>query len=185
MKDDHIQRFVHEYLNSHVHKSDIVIDATVGNGQDTILLARLAKHVIGYDIQAKAIEITRQKLNELKIDNVTLHHQSFEHIEDVSNYSGVIFNLGYLPGGDKSITTQPDVTLKTIQNIIKQMDGTDFILVTAYPGHEAGLLEANLLMDLIQTLDASFITLTYQIHNRVRAPFVIIIEKQKPLKIGS
>jgi hypothetical protein len=185
MKDDHIQKFVHDYLKSHVNKNDIMIDATVGNGNDTVLLATLAKHVIGYDIQAKAIEITRQKLHDLKVDNVTLNHQSFEQIEYDLDYRGVIFNLGYLPGGDKSITTDPEVTLKTIHKIMKQMDITDFILITTYPGHEAGLQEANRLMDLIQTLDTSYLATTYQIHNRLHAPFVIIIEKQKPLKNAS
>jgi methylase of polypeptide subunit release factors len=185
MKDDHIQRFVHDYLKSHVNKNDIMIDATVGNGNDTILLASLAKHVIGYDIQSRAIETTREKLIELNVDNVTLRHQSFEKIENVIDYRGVVFNLGYLPGGDKSITTQPDVTLKTIEVIIKQMDIADFILITAYPGHESGLIEAERLMLLIQKLDTSYVTLTYQIHNRMHAPFVIIIEKQKPLKNAS
>lgn len=185
MKDDHIQRFVHEYLKSHVHKTDIVIDATVGNGNDTVLLASLAKQVIGYDIQAKAIENTRQKLNTLNMNNVTLCQKSFEHVLENPHFRGVVFNLGYLPGGDKSITTQPDVTLNTLQTIIKRMDITDFILITAYPGHEAGLQEADRLMALIQTLDTSFVAFTYQIHNRKKAPFVIIIEKQKPLKNAS
>ena len=178
MKDNHIQQFVIDYLKTHVTKSDVVVDATVGNGHDTLLLASLAKHVIGFDIQAVAIERTLQKIKNSSIENVTLFNDSFENISKIEAYKGVVFNLGYLPNGDKSITTQALVTLDTLKSITQQMQNDDFILITAYPGHPEGTLEADLILKYVQTLPRSFLSLIYQIQNRKNAPFIILIEKR-------
>lgn len=179
MKDDHIKQFVQNYLKTHVQKTDTIIDATVGNGYDTIYIASLAKQVIGFDIQSKALAVTQEKLMDLGIHNVSLIHDSFEKISTLTSYRGVVFNLGYLPNGDKSITTTAIVTLSTVQTILSQMKVDDFILMTVYPGHDEGKQESEVLNAYIKTLNASFITLIYQIQNRQDAPYVILIEKIK------
>lgn len=179
MKDDHIKQFVHTFLKSHVTKTDTIIDATVGNGYDTLLLSELALQVIGFDIQQQAIDLTEQRLQSSNANNVTLIHDSFETISNFKGYKGVVFNLGFLPNGDKSITTLADITLRTVQSIASQMQMNDFILLTAYPGHPEGQKEANYLSEYIKTLDSNFIAITYQIQNRWNAPFVISIEKIK------
>ena len=179
MKDDHIKLFVQNYLKTHVRNQDTIIDATVGNGHDTIYIASLAKQVIGFDIQSKALTVTQEKLVNLGIQNVTLVHDSFENISTLTGYRGVVFNLGYLPNSDKSITTTATVTLRTIQNIVSQMKKDDFILVTVYPGHDEGKKESDLLKSYVETLDTTFIAIMYQIQNRQDAPYVILIEKIK------
>lgn len=179
MKDEHIKNFVKTYLETHVTKNDLVIDATVGNGFDTITLSKLALKVIGFDIQKVAIEKVSKELIVNDIRNVELIHDSFECISQISGYKGVVFNLGYLPNGDKTITTLAETTLKTLKMIVNQMNIHDFILMTAYPGHPEGLKESTLLLDYVKTLNTNYISLTYQIQNRVNAPFVIVIERQK------
>lgn len=179
MKDEHIRNFVIEYLKKHVTNQDLVIDATVGNGYDTLLLSQLAARVIGFDIQKIALERTEQRLTEAGCSNVTLVHQSFEHIQSIQGYKGVVFNLGYLPQGDKTITTNVTTTLSTVQWIAQQLPPDGFILITAYPGHPEGALEARALLEWVQTLDHSYISLIYQIQNRQHAPFNIVIERNK------
>lgn len=179
MKDEHIKQFVLNYLRTHVTKKDLVIDATVGNGFDTITLANLASKVIGFDIQKEAIDTTKKKLSDLDIHNVELVLDSFETIASYTGYKGVVFNLGYLPNGNKTLTTIASITLKTIQVIVDQMRIDDFILITAYPGHPEGFKESRLLLDYIKTLNTNYISLIYQIQNRLNAPFVIVIERQK------
>lgn len=183
MKDEHIRNFVIDYLERHVTKQDLVIDATVGNGFDTVLLSKLALHVIGFDIQAIAIETTQRQLDIQGCHNVTLYHQSFENIKTLQGYKGVVFNLGYLPHGDKNITTHVKTTLSTVQWITQQLPPDGFILITAYPGHPEGEIEANALLEWAITLDSSFISLIYQIQNRAYAPFNIVIERQKTAKV--
>ena len=176
MKDNHIQSFVIQYLKTHITKEDTVIDATVGNGFDTVLLASLAKQVIGFDIQKIAIDRTLSKLAELSIHNVTLKHASFENMVNHENIKGTVFNLGYLPNGDKSITTNADIALNTLKKIVLKMRKDDFILITAYPGHPEGKNEADMILSYVRTLPNSYLSLIYQIQNRNNAPFVIIIE---------
>lgn len=179
MKDEHIHNFVTDYLERHVTKQDLVVDATVGNGFDTVLLSKLALHVIGYDIQAIAIETTQNRLKSQGCTNVTLYQQSFENIKSIQGYKGVVFNLGYLPQGDKTITTNVTTTLSTVQWIAQQLPPDGFILITAYPGHPEGALEARALLEWVQTLDHSYISLIYQIQNKQHAPFNIVIERNK------
>ncbi|HRF51754.1 MAG TPA: class I SAM-dependent methyltransferase, partial [Trichococcus flocculiformis] len=103
--------FSHSLLKETVCKGDLVIDATVGNGSDTVLLATLVGptgKVIGFDVQKQAVENTAQKLLLAGLtDQATLLHQGHETLGDVladnAKIGGAIFNLGYLPGSDKTI----------------------------------------------------------------------------------
>ncbi len=100
------------------------IDATVGNGHDTLMLARCVApdgRVVGFDIQPSALDHTRQRLNAAGLEqHVELINAGHEHMRDllgdgwVGNTDIVMFNLGYLPGGDKSIITQPDTTTSAL-----------------------------------------------------------------------
>ena len=98
-----VLEFAHQLLADVLTKEDVCIDMTVGNSNDTLFLAKIAKHVYGFDIQKEAIIQTKQRLEEEKLNNVTLYLDNHAHL---SSYGfcfikGIIFNLGYLPHGDK------------------------------------------------------------------------------------
>lgn len=179
MRKKHIQEFVKTYLKENVSKDDIVVDATIGNGHDTLFLANMSKFVYGFDIQKQAHENT---LNLLKSHNIKNYHLIIDSHENIFNYvssfKGVVFNLGYLPNSDKSITTTKETTIKTLMKITSQMNRGQFIIMTCYPSHEEGQVEAPAVLKFSENLDDSFTVLHYHIINsKGNPPFVIVIEK--------
>ncbi len=132
---------------SYVKDGNIVLDATCGNGNDTLNLARLVGkegHVYGFDIQDLAIENTRHLLGDNNLlNNVSLIKDSHANIDKYieKKLDFVIFNLGYLPKGDKSIKTSLDTSIMGIKKALDLMKSGAILLITLYRGHEGGLLE--------------------------------------------
>ena len=134
-----------------IKPGDIVIDATCGNGNDTLMLARLAKKVFAFDVQKKAIDNTKKLLEKNNVKNVELINDSHENLEKYLNLylkkiSVIMFNLGYLPGWNKNIMTNHKSTLKAIKNSLNYLNKKGIILVTCYP-HEEGKKEAKEISD--------------------------------------
>lgn len=139
MKRINVTDLAHNLLTHYINENSIVVDATCGNGNDTLFLAKNVKYVHAFDIQQQAI--TNTKTLTSNFSNISFYHQSFETITStISNYDGVIFNLGYLPGSDKLIKTNYEVTIKTLSLLHERKTG--FILVVVYPGHVEGFLES-------------------------------------------
>jgi len=128
----------------------------MGNGHDTVYLASLSKHVYAFDIQEQALRETRKRIDEKGYENVSLILDSHLNIlHHVDSYKGVIFNLGYLPNGNKDITTKSDVTLETLQLLIPNMHANDFIMLVIYIGHPEGSKESKAIDAYLRTLDNS------------------------------
>lgn len=181
MKNKHMTKFVHNYLKDNVNKNDVLIDATIGNGHDTLYLANLAKFVYGFDIQQQALNNTQKLLVEHNLTNYKLFLESFENILlYVNEFKGVVFNLGYLPGANKDITTTKDITIKTLKALTNHLKKDMFIIITCYPGHDEGLKEAKAINKYILTLDSSFRVFKFELINilKRRPPFVVVIEKK-------
>lgn len=180
--------FSHELLKNSVQKGDTVVDATVGNGYDTVLLAKLVTEsgqVFGFDIQQQAIEMTTQKLQAEGVEKqVTLFHaghQDFQHyVPKTCVISAVIFNLGYLPGSDKQIVTQAETTLSAIEKIVGQLKKSALAIIVVYSGHEGGSEEKDALLNWAMALDQQdYTVLQYGCINQKNAPpFVLAIEKR-------
>ncbi|MEM9284053.1 MAG: class I SAM-dependent methyltransferase, partial [Verrucomicrobiota bacterium] len=136
-----VTEMAHALIKERLGPGDRAIDATVGNGHDTLFLADCVGkkgEVIGFDLQPEAIRSTRQRLGSC--DHVVLHEKGHELL--ASHTGGLVhaitFNLGYLPGGDKSIITQPDTTLKALVASLECLDPRGLLTVVAYPGHTGG-----------------------------------------------
>lgn len=139
----------HVAVRECVSDGDTVIDATVGNGHDTLFLAKTVGaggQVIGFDIQQQAIESARSRLTEGGVgdDVVQLHVRSHAEMEDVvqGEVSCVMFNLGYLPGADKSLITKEDSTLRALSQAVALLKSGGLLSVMCYPGHAGGDTEA-------------------------------------------
>jgi len=159
-----LTEIAHQHISQYLSPGDMAIDATVGNGHDTLFLARQVKssgHVFGFDIQKKAIDNTTQRIKSAGQKNVTLTHashaQMLEHIplNNRQNIQAVLFNLGYLPGGDKTLTTQITSTLDGLKSALSLLSTSGIISIIAYPGHPAGRLETQAIMDYCQQLKLS------------------------------
>jgi len=190
MKLDRILPYARKLLQIAVEKGSIVVDGTVGNGHDTLFLANLVGedgHVYGFDIQLEAIENTTAKLKEHHVfDRVTLVNQSHSQLMNCipepvhGKIAAAIFNLGYLPGGDKQIVTQPDSTISAIEQLLKIMAPEGIIVVVIYHGHEEGAFERDCLLAYVKTIDQQMAhVLSYRFLNQVNnPPFILAIEKR-------
>lgn len=134
----------HLFLHSFVRDGQNAVDATCGNGHDTLLLARLAGedgHVWGFDIQQPALAETGRKLAEAGLaDRVTLLHTGHEELARhvAVPVQVVLFNLGYLPGGDRSVITLPETTSSALEQALGLLAPGGIVMVTVYPGHSGG-----------------------------------------------
>ncbi|MBR0267700.1 MAG: methyltransferase domain-containing protein [Clostridia bacterium] len=141
-----------------VRPGDTVVDATMGNGHDTLFLAGQVGpegHVYAFDIQADAVESTRKLLAEQNLsDRVTLLCRSHaELVEAVpAGVAAVVFNLGWLPGGDHSITTLCASTEKAVSAALEILKPGGVVTVCAYPGHAEGTRELEMLTDRLASL---------------------------------
>lgn len=177
MKHHEMSFFVDQYLLNHVKETDHILDLTLGNGNDTIKVSPLCHFVTGFDIQSEAVNRSREKIESLGLTNVNLICDS--HLNYglyVKDPNGAIFNLGYLPNGDKTITTKKEVTIETIKSLLL-LNSIRFIIISCYPGHPEGKLESDLITDHLKTLEKPFNTSIYQMLNKKDAPFVVLIEK--------
>ena len=109
----------HKYIKDVVNAGDTVIDATAGNGNDTLFLAQLVGSegkVYAFDIQEKAVENTKNRLAENGVfwcDVILDGHQNMKNYVDTV-VKAVMFNFGYLPGGDKSVFTHKETSIPAI-----------------------------------------------------------------------
>ena len=134
-------------ISKAIQPGQVVIDATVGNGFDTSFLAKkVGEHglVYGFDVQAQAIESTRKRLEVGRCRNVKLLQQSHSYIQRhiSGSVSAAMFNLGYLPRGDHSITTRPDTTVAALEQTADRLVSGGMITILAYRGHDGGSEEA-------------------------------------------
>jgi SAM-dependent methyltransferase len=134
----------HLLLSNFVRDGQHAVDATCGNGHDTLLLARLvgeSGHAWGFDIQQQALAETGRRLADAGLDNrVTLLHTGHEELAQhvAVPVQAVLFNLGYLPGGDRSIITRPETTLNALEQGLQLLAPGGVVMVTVYPGHNGG-----------------------------------------------
>jgi len=141
----------HLILRHFVRSGDNVVDATCGNGNDTHLLAGLVGSqgtVWAFDIQEKALLATAERLaaNGLaeRARLILAGHETLsEHI--TAPVSAVVFNLGYLPSGDRSIITRPETTRSALEQAVQILANGGILAITVYPGHSGGKSEAGMI----------------------------------------
>ncbi len=177
--------YVKTLLKSVISPGDIVIDATAGNGHDTLFLAQLVGetgHVYAFDIQLSAIEMTKLRLGEYR-NHATVIHAGHETIPTYvkDEITAAVFNLGYLPGAEHGIITRPDTTIQAIESCLHLLKVGGLIVIVVYHGHEGGDIERNLLLEYVQGLPQSYVhVLKYEFMNQQNhPPFVLAIEKMK------
>lgn len=178
--------FIHMLLSQSYGKFESLnfVDATCGNGFDTLYLCKLAGikgHVKAFDIQEQAIERTNTLLSSnLGFVNYEIILDSHEFINKylTSKIDAAIFNLGYLPYSDKTVTTKGDVTVKAVQNLLPHLKEEGRIFITTYITHDTGD-EIKDMLSYLSTLDKSkYNVLNINLINKNNTPpELFIIEK--------
>ena len=173
----------HALLRIRLQTASVVVDATAGNGGDTLFLAESSPpqaRVYAFDIQEQALAETKRKTAAYsdKICYIADGHENFtQYVADPVD--AAIFNLGYLPGGDHAVTTNAKSTLTAVRQMIEQLSVNGVLAIVAYPGHEAGQEEKQQLELLLAKLPKKKFTAgLYQLVNHDGAgPVLYLIEK--------
>ncbi len=174
----------------YIEEGDVVVDATAGNGHDTLVLAEaVGEHgkVLAFDIQKKALENTEKLLEENgMLKRTSLINDSHENIEKYLDStelspSAVIFNLGYLPLGDKSITTNGKSSIKAIESASKLIKLGGIVALVLYSGHEEGKEEKQMILDMLRGLCSSkyHVAYTSMLNQENNPPEIVWITRKK------
>lgn len=171
-----LTRVAHETLAQHLQAGDLAVDATVGNGHDTLFLARQVApdgRVIGFDIQSMALDAARRRLKDANLAGcVELHRRGHECLAETlpadwhGRVAAVAFNLGYLPGGDKRLITGAATTLPGLQQALSVLRPGGLLSLLVYLGHQGASAEVDAVDRWVRGLD---------IHHRV-----VVIESPGP-----
>jgi predicted methyltransferase len=136
-------------LRDAIREGDTVIDATAGHGHDTVFLAECAGaggRVLAFDLQESAIRSARAHVTTAGFaSRVEFHQTSHARMAECAaadSVSAVMFNLGYLPGGDHDLTTRAPETLTALAAAAGLLKSGGVLTVVCYPGHPAGAAEA-------------------------------------------
>ena len=173
------------FILNHLGEGDTAVDFTMGNGHDTEFLSKTvgeAGRVFAFDVQEQALASTAKNLEAAECPkNYTLildsHHNVKKYVE--GPIKAGMFNLGYLPGSDKTVTTMRETTMPAIEAAVDLLDHGGVLLVAVYPGHAEGEAEGKMVQDYFATLDKRVICCTLiRILNSPTSPFFIVVEKK-------
>ncbi|HSW35127.1 MAG TPA: class I SAM-dependent methyltransferase [Candidatus Limnocylindrales bacterium] len=180
-----VTELAHYYVGLTLKEGDDAVDATSGNGYDTIFLAQKVGsmgHVYAFDIQKEALERTGEVLVRAALrDRVTLIHAGHERMKEFIDkpVMVVMFNLGFLPGYARNISTVFDSTLSAIQHSLSLLAPGGIVTVVLYPGHAEGRNEKEVLLPFCRELLSSDYTVLHTVlHNQHHdPPELIVIQK--------
>ena len=176
-----------EALERVIGPGDTAVDATMGNGHDTLTLCRLVGptgHVYAFDVQAAAVERTRERLRDAgMLERATLFCLGHERMAEVvkAPVAAVVFNLGWLPGGDHAVTTHWETTRQAVESALTLLGPLGVLVICAYPGHAEGQRERDALTEWLSQLPPQqFNVLRHQFLNAGSgAPECFISQKQR------
>jgi len=175
----------HFFLRQRVRPGDLTLDATCGNGFDTLLLAELTGEggrVWGFDVQPRAIAATRALLErEGRLGNAELIEAGHERLAEFvpSGLKAAVFNLGYLPGGDGSLVTSPENTVSALGQAASLLCREGIIAISLYTGHEGGPEEALAVEEWGRSLAPRQYNVwcNRQLNRPVTAPYLVLVER--------
>ncbi|RTQ93355.1 class I SAM-dependent methyltransferase [Lysinibacillus telephonicus] len=187
MKLQRVLQYAQYLLSSSIEKGEIAVDATAGNGHDTLFLAQLVGetgHVYSFDVQQLAVDTTIKRLTEHGVlDRADVILDGHQHISKYihNEIAGAIFNLGYLPGSDHQVVTKGNTTIQAIEQLLNLLKIGGIIVLVVYHGHEGGKAERDEIMNFVSSLPQKYVhVLRYEfINQRNDPPFVIALEKVK------
>ena len=174
-----------QFILNHLRAGDVAVDFTMGNGHDTEFLSKTVGEtgrVFAFDVQEQALRSTAAHLKEAGCpENYTLILDSHHKVKDyvTGPIRAGMFNLGYLPGSDKKVTTMRVTTMPAIEAAIDLLDHGGVLLIAVYPGHAEGEAEGKMLDEYLATLDRHVLCATQiKILNSPASPFFIVVEKK-------
>ena len=181
----------HELITSVLAPGETAIDATAGNGHDTLFLCQTVGStgsVYALDIQQQALDQTADLLTQAGFSNCKFVCQDHSQLAEIiplncqHHISAIMFNLGYLPGGDHSLITQQDSTLAAIKAASIMLRPGGILTIMAYPGHPGGAAETTTVSEWIDGLNKKKFKskLYFASSESASAPRLFSLRKQEP-----
>lgn len=172
-------KVAHHYWKELLIPSDIVIDATLGNGHDSLFLAPLCKTLIGIDIQNEAIASAKELIKFENVQYILGSHANFPEFLAPHSIKLIVYNLGYLPRGNKSIVTKTETTLESLKNAQNLIVPGGMISITCYSGHEEGAKEEEAVLQFASSLNPKeWCSYHQRWLNRIRCPSLVLLTKE-------
>lgn len=175
----------HMVLTPILSTARCVVDATAGNGHDTVFLATHTPadcRVYAFDVQQDALDSTLRLTEEVgvadKVESVLDSHANIDRYIK-GEIDAAMFNLGYLPSGDHSLTTCADTTMAAIDKIVRRLSVGGAVTIVSYSGHEAGAAEQKRLWQELRQLPVRYYTVSafQMINHKETAPMLFLIER--------
>lgn len=176
----------HKFMAEHISPGDFCIDATAGKGRDTAFLCSLVGphgRVLAMDIQPQAVSSTKQLIDSLGFSDIVRvvldSHENMENYADENSADGIMFNLGWLPGGDHNIFSKPDTTIKAINSALRILKPGGVMTICIYFGRECGYDERDRLLEFFPTIDQKKYTVIVSqfVNRRGDVPIPVFILK--------
>lgn len=187
MRQSQITYWCHEIIRSQAPKGGFYIDATMGNGNDTLMLCRLAGgsgRVLAFDIQQKALLLTDRLLTEHGVrDRARLILEGHEHMDQYAPAESadiICFNFGYLPGGDHKIATSPATSIEAIQKGLGILKSGGMMSLCVYSGGDTGFEEKERILAFLKDLPSrEYTVIVNAYYNRKNCPPVPVFVFKK------
>lgn len=183
MKKYQITQWCHHFIKDHVKEGDCCIDATAGNGHDTLVLCELVGDtgsVIAFDIQQQAITNTKKRLQEhgvLERANVVLDsHSNMGAYAEENSVSCITFNFGYLPGGDHALATKKESSIEAIHEGLRLLKKGGLMTLCIYSGGDSGFEERDAILEELKQLDRKkYLVIVSEYYNRPNNPPIPVL----------
>lgn len=166
----------HQWLKDNISEGDICIDATAGRGNDTVFLCDCVGEqgrVIAFDIQEEAINSTKALLEERgkSAEVYQVSHTKMKDYVAPMQVGGIIFNFGYLPGGDHHIATQKESSIEAIEVALELLKVRGVMALCIYHGGDTGFEERDAILSYLKTIDSKkYTVIVTEFYNRPNCP---------------
>lgn len=183
MKNFQITQWSAHFIEEQVKPGDFCIDATMGNGNDTLLLSRLcgeSGQVLAFDIQEQALNHTRERLQKAAApENYTLLLESHSHMSQYARpetVSCIVFNLGYLPSGDHSKATKSNTSITAMEQGLFLLKKGGLLSLCIYSGGDSGFQERDDVLTWLKQLDShKYLVIRSDYYNRPNNPPIPVL----------
>lgn len=182
---DNVVRLAHQLFHLVLQPGDTAVDATCGNGKDCVILARILQgqgSLVAYDIQPEALRrakvLFQKDLSNEQQQIIQLKLCSHEYLSE-QGAKLFHYNLGYLPKGDKQVTTLVTSTISSIKCALELVASGGMVSVICYPGHPEGGRELSAVEHLASALPSQdWLVTTYYVVNRLKSPRLFVFRKR-------
>lgn len=182
-----------ELIEGALQPGALAVDATLGNGHDCLWLCELVGEqgrVIGFDVQAEAVENSRQRLHEAGVEArarlILDGHENMGKYVAPESADAIMFNLGWLPGAQHGVTTRTETTLQAVNAALACLKEEGLLTICVYPGHDEGAREREALLSWAQSLNEREYDamLRCYLNQSKLPPLMIAVKKNKRRKNG-